>query len=213
MSRFVTLLVAGTIAIGTAHSGVILNTFDAPLTTFGGATTVHALGVTFAYTGSGSAIYGDSIGTNGLGLEPQFVDGVLDGAPTGTLTLTFDAPTTFLSFNIVFVPLQGSSGGQVLIGSTSTPFTTASGSSCGGFCSVGTFSVTPSSSFSTAVISFSANGAQQFAIDNLSYSTPDATGPGTVPEPASFTLIGLGTLLLAGSSRLYRRRRSTVSRQ
>lgn len=202
MSRFVTLLVAGTIAVGTARSGVILNTFDTPATTtFGGATTVHALGVTFAFTGSaGSAIYGDSIGTSSLGLEPQFVDVVLDGAPGGTLTLSFDAPTTFLSFNVVFVPLQGGSSGQVLIGSTSTPFTTTSGTSCGGFCSVGTFSVTPSSSFSTAVITFNANAAQ-FAIDNLSYDVPAAAG---VPEPASYTLIGLGTLLLAGTSRIRR---------
>jgi hypothetical protein len=222
MSRVLTVLMAGAIAVGTAQSATVtmINTFgvdqappsggpgpNAPsvMTVFGGATTVHALGVTFAF--AGSAAYGDAIGTAVNLLEPQFTDTVLDGAPDGTLTLTFDAPTTFLSFNILFAPLMSSSGGQVLIGGVSTPFTTTiNGTSCGGFCSIGTFSLTPASSFTQAVISFdaSAASAQFFAIDNLSYDAPDRTSAAATPEPASFTLIGLGTLLLTGATRIRR---------
>jgi hypothetical protein len=219
--------VAGVIAVGTAQSATVtmINTFgmnqapppggpgpNAPsvMTSFGGATTIHALGVTFAFASStGTAAYGDAIGTAVNLLEPQFTDTVLDGAPDGTLTLTFDAPTTFLSFNILFAPLVGSSGGQVVINGVSTPFITANGTSCDGFCSVGIFSLVPASSFTQAVISFdaSAASAQFFAIDNLSYDAPSGTSTSATPEPASFTLIGLGTLLLAGAVRI---RRSSV---
>ncbi len=103
------------------------------------------MGVTFSFTGSTFATYGDAIGTAINGLEPQFVDTVLDGGPDGTLTLTFDAPTTFLSFNVLFIPLAGPSGGKVTIDGNTNTFSTENGTSCMSFCSTGSFSWTPGS--------------------------------------------------------------------
>jgi hypothetical protein len=217
MSRFFAVF-AGVLALGTAQAAVLTNTFSLPTSDLTTATnfgtvavpSVHEMGVTFTFTGSSSfATYGDTIGTAINGLEPQFVDTVLDGAPDGTLTLTFDAPTTFLSFNVLFIPLAGPSGGKVTIDGNTSSFSTLNGTSCSGFCSTGSFSWTPVASFQTAVITFdsSAAGATFFAIDNLSYSVPD-TGSTSTPEPASVSLLAIGSLLV-GAARM---RRLTANR-
>lgn len=158
---------------------------------------VHALGVTFGFTENGlastNATYGATVNTAGVDLAP-LSDPVLlgDSDLNGVLTLTFDAPSTSLVFDIAFLDPNGD-GGTVTINGTANPFTTTAGSGMLGLFSIGSFSVTPSSSFTQATIAFN-NGPSgtQFAIDNLSYDEPSAAS-GT-PEPATVGLLGGGML-------------------
>lgn len=157
---------------------------------------VHALGVTFGFTEGGSAsstaTYGDTIGTDLNQLSP-LDDPVLDGPGDGVLTLVFDTPSTFLSFDIVFT-VPTAPGGQVTIGPNSHPITTTGGVGASQAFSIGNFSWTPSSAFTQATISFdSAASGGLFAIDNLSYSDP----PVGAPEPATMIFAGAGLILAA----------------
>jgi hypothetical protein len=196
---------------GTAQAGtIVVNTFDGSQTPPPGglgpnapagstaANGVHALGVTFGFTENGlasaNATYGDtSIDTTGLQLAPLSSPVLLGDSDTnGVLTLTFDAPSTFLSFDIAFTDSIGP-GGTVTINGTGKAFTTTANSGLAGLFSIGSFSWTPSSSFTQATIAFD-NGptSTQFAIDNLSYDEP-AAASGT-PEPATVGLLGGGML-------------------
>jgi len=191
--------------VSTAQAGtVILNTFDlgqAPPPGGSGpnapavptsANGVHALGVTFGFTESGNpsvnAIYGDSLGTAGDGLAP-LTDPVLDGPADGVLTLLFDTPATFLSFDIAYL-VATAPGGLVTIGGNSQPIITTGNSGMLGLFSIGNFSWTPAAPFTAATIAFDPTGGN-FAIDNLSYDDP----PSSAPEPASVTFIGSGLVL------------------
>jgi hypothetical protein len=223
MSKLLALCAAAGLAIGTAQGGTvtITNIFTSGQTPPPGgpgptaptwsddtgvdADGVYALGVTFTFTEGGNpssaALYGETIGTASLDLSP-LSDPVLAGPADGTLTLAFDFPTTFLSFDILFGIVPGDSGGQVTIGGgTPTSFTTTGDQGMDGYFSIGSFSSGTVSPFTQAVITFDPT-TSNFAIDNLSYDAPDPA-----PEPASLTLLGAGAVLLG---KLVRVRRSTL---
>jgi hypothetical protein len=218
MSSFRALFLVAAVAIGTAQGAMVtmVNTFDpsqpppaggigpsapsGPMAfgnQVGAGVVIHALGVTFQFTDAtlgNSAWYGDTIGTTANSLSPGFTDPVLSGMADGVLTLIFDSPSTFLSFNVLFVPVFSDSGGQVTIGGNSAAFTTIARGD--GF-SIGNFLWTPSSPFTQAVITFDGTAAgANFAMDSLQY---DTNAPSFAPEPSSITLFGGGTLLLLGA--------------
>jgi hypothetical protein len=170
-------------------------------TSFAGVTTVHALGVVFSFNSpTATAIYGDSIDTTVNRIDPPFTDPLLDGPSDGTLTLSFDSATTFISFDILLALMPGDSGGTITLDGISNSFTTVGGQGSGGFFSVGHVNLTPASPFSQAVITFN-DPTVQFAIDNLAYNVdpPDST---SAPEPAVSGLLGAGLLLMG----VFRRR-------
>jgi len=199
------------VVAGTAQAGtIVVNTFDSGQTPPPGgsgpnapvgptvADGVYALGVTFGFTENGlastNATYGDTdIDTTGLQLAP-LSSPLLLGNSDGVLTLTFDAPSTFLLFDIAFTDASGL-GGTVTINGTGTSFTTSGNSGLGFLFSIGNFMSPPSSSFTQATIAFDNNwpGGTQFAIDNLTYDEPSASG---TPEPATVGLLGGGMLAL-----------------
>jgi hypothetical protein len=61
---------------------------------------MHVSGVTFHFS-SGSADYNGQIGT--AGLTSLVSDPLLTGPTTGTLTFTFDIPTTLLRFDLALL--------------------------------------------------------------------------------------------------------------
>ena len=206
----VALIVGAVALVGTAQAGVIItNTFDlgqapppggsgpdAP-TVATAANGVHALGVTFGFTEGGiptsAATYGGTVGTAPNELAP-LSDPVLDGPADGVLTLVFDTPTTFLSFDIAFGTSTGpiGPGGQVTIGGNSQRISTTGNSGAGGMFSIGSFSWTPPSPFTQATIAFDNSASQTlFAIDNLSYDDP----PASTPEPGCLIFVGAGLVM------------------
>ena len=159
---------------------------------------VHSLGVVFGFTESGSpssnAAYGDDVDTSSNQLAP--LSGlVLSGHPTGVLTLTFDAPTTVLSFDLAFALLDVDAGGTVTIDGTAIPFTTAGKSGWQELFSLGNFTWTSATPFTQASIAFDSTAAQAalFALDNLAYNAA-VTSP--VPEPGPLSSIALGVFLI-----------------
>lgn len=206
-------LILGTLAlVGVAHADtvIIANTFDLGQTPPAGATGpnaplsptnangLHVLGMTFGFKEGGSAssasLYGDTVFT-GLNQLAPLSDHVLDGPGDGVLTLVFDMPTTFLSFDIAFTVPTGP-GGQVTIGANSQPVSTAPEVGASNAFSIGSFSWTPTSAFTEATITFdSAAAAGGFAIDNLSYTAPQ------VPEPASIIFSGGGLISILAAIR------------
>jgi len=223
MNNFAVLFAALTLTIGVAQSSTLyLNTFDlgqtapaggtgltAPVVvaSIGGANTLDALGITFDFTEGPSAApaaYGETIGTASNGLNPLLIsDPVLGGPADGTLTLNFDHPTDFLSFDIVFAIEPGNSGGLITIGTSPFNYTTTGGQGTGGFFSVGSFSSGTLTPFSQAVITFD-DPTATFGIDNLAYDAITST-----PEPASLGLLGatlaLGALVSVSVRRFPRR--------
>jgi hypothetical protein len=200
-------VVLGAVALAApVQANIIINTFDfgqAPPTGGPGpdapglttpANGLHALGVTFSFSEGGdpssAALYGDSIGADADQLAP-LTDPLLDGPGDGVLSLIFDSPTTFLSFDIAFSTDTGT-GGTVTIAGNAFPITTTGNSGLFGLFSMGSFELNSSSSFTQAAISFDDAGSQ-FAIDNLSYDY----SPANAPEPESMILIGSGLLVLA----------------
>lgn len=210
-TKLLTLVVLAAALIGTAQAGVIItNTFDGgQVPPPGGsgpngpavptaANGVHALGVLFTFTQGGlastTATYGDTIGAAVDQLAP-LTDPLLDGPADGVLTLSFDTPTTFLSFDIAFISSANLGGFVTIGGGSSKAFTTTGNSGLMGLFSVGSFSWTPASPFTQATITFdSAAAGTQFAIDNVSYEDPPLAP--SVPEPASLALFGSGMLTL-----------------
>jgi hypothetical protein len=224
MSKFPVVFAAVSLTIGIAQSSTLyINTFDlgqtapaggtgatapAVQTSIGGAGTLDALGITFDFTEGPSAtaaIYGDTIGTANNDLSP-LSDPVLEGPADGTLTLNFDEPTDFVSFDVLLIEVTGaSSGGLVTIGATPLSFMTTGGQGFGGFFSIGSFTSGTLAPFTQAVISFD-DPTTDFAIDNLSYDAIAST-----PEPASCTLLGAGALLFGALVRRHRAPRRAAS--
>ena len=221
MSRFPLLFTAVTLTLGVGQASTLyVNTFNlsqaAPVggtgtaapavaTFIAGADTLDALGITFDFTegpsGTGAS-YGENIGTAANGFSP-LSDPVLSGPADGTLTLNFDHPTDFLSFDIVFAIEPGNSGGLITIGTSPFNYTTTGGQGTGGFFSVGSFSSGTLTPFSQAVITFD-DPTATFGIDNLAYDAITST-----PEPASLGLLGatlaLGALVSVSVRRFPRR--------
>lgn len=165
------------------------------------------MGVTFSFAEGlgGTAVYGNTYGTVGLGLT-DLSDPVLDGPSDGTLTLQFVDPTTLLQFGVAMGPPSGPPTVTVALsgpgGFTITvPFTTAIIS---GSFPEGQFTYNdPNNPITQAVLTFPSD-AGPFLIDNLTYDVQDLSDPG-VPEPASLTLLGCGVLLIGAVSQAGRR--------
>jgi hypothetical protein len=153
---------------------------------------LYVSGVTFHFS-SGSADYNGQIGT--AGLTSLVSDPLLTGPTTGTLTFSFDVPTSLLRFDLALLSLDSIgpaytvvlSTGDVLIGST-TP-------QPDGFYSEGTFQYT-GAPINGATISFF-NGMDSmggdvtaFGLDNLTYEAPE---PGTSVQLAG-ALLALGVI-------------------
>jgi hypothetical protein len=217
MSKVPLLCAVVTLTIGAAQASILYdNTFNlgqtapaggtgatapAVATSFSGADTLNALGITFDFTEGLSAMaatYGDTINTASNGLSP-LSDPVLEGPSDGTLTLNFADPTDFVSFDVLLIePTGASSGGTVTIGASPLSFTTVGGQGSGGLFSIGSFSSGTLSPFSHAAIAFD-DSTTDFAIDNLRYDAIALT-----PEPASLTLLGAAILLLGAMARVRR---------
>jgi hypothetical protein len=154
---------------------------------------VHALGVMFAVTeggvGTSNAIYGATENT-GLNQLAPLTDPVLAGNADDVITLTFDLPTTFLSFDVAYSTSTGP-GGTVTINGSNHPFTTTGNSGAFGAFSIGQFSLTPGGTFTQATIALNDASSDTFLVDNLSYDEPSS---GT-PEPGSVVLLVPGLLV------------------
>jgi hypothetical protein len=213
MSRFSLCLAAAVFVLGTAQGATVtvINNFISGQTpplggpgpvapTFGSGGTdangVFALGVTYTFTDTTGELYGAPVGFGPINRG-------LQGPADTTITLTFNVPTTFLSFDLV-LGVFANSGGHVTIGGTAAPLTTTGDSSN---LSSGAFSSGPLSPFTTAQITFNSNPqGTLYALGNLSYDAPAAAA--AIPEPGSLPLLAAGSLLLAA---LLRFRRSSTS--
>jgi len=150
-------------------------------------TSFYALGVTFTFSDTSGEIYGAPVNVGAIG-------NALQGPGDTTITLTFDRPSNFLSFDMAFGIDVTPTVSVELDAGTPLTFITAGD----GFAS-GTFSSGTVAPFSTAVISFD-GGPALYALGNLTYDPPRPPG---VPEPASITLFGLG-LAAVGAARVRR---------
>jgi MYXO-CTERM domain-containing protein len=152
---------------------------------------LHIGGVLFHFSG-GTADYNGSIGT--AGSTALVSDPLLVGETGGTLTLTFDNPTSVLRFDIAMESIDvltdaysvAIAGDPLFVGGAAPIVLLSEGQ----FIYPGTVPV------KSAVITFS-GAAPGFGLDNLSFAQS--------PEPATSLVAGLALLTLAGVT--YRRRR------
>lgn len=176
---------------------------------------LHAFGVTFSFAEDVTIPPGTGLGADYgapfSGVTTNLQSPVLLGNDPGVLTLTFDDPTTQLSFdaasavttsNVFEVRLfdvNGFSLGTSDIITNPVPCSPPS-VTCPNL-SQADYSYPGTGAIRTAVLDFSSlvSGATPapFAIDNLTYLVPSVTPPG-VPEPAEIGLLLAGGVLLAG---------------
>jgi hypothetical protein len=183
------------------------------------ANTLSYWGITFSSSepdnsdicgGTAPLCFSDAIGTAALGLT-YLTDNVLSGSldpvtGTGTLTLSFATPTNILDFGA----LVGTNDTEPLSVALSGPQFTGQSPQVinlqimSGYLDEGEFSYS-GSPITKAVITFTSDESPIFAIDNLTYDPP------AVPEPKSFVLFSLGSLLIylgAGSTSFGEAKRS-----
>ena len=167
-------------------------------------------GVHFGFSPD-QAFFNQIIGTDGYAVLS--VDPVLTGPTTGALTITFDAPTTLLRFDILMQSIftiddsdQGPNGGPAYTVLLSNGMRLSGGTTPqeNGVYSEGEF-VYSGEAIDTAVISFF-NGADlsgspvlAFGLDNLTYDTPESSAP----DLSTFLSFGVG-LLAIGAMKWWR---------
>jgi hypothetical protein len=158
---------------------------------------VHLQGVLFNFI-PGLASYNQMVGTAGNAVLS--IDPVLSGSTSGTLTMTFDQPTTLLQFDVLLQSLDGidsSSGGPnggpayTVLLSNGLSFNGATAPQLIGGYTEGEFLYTGAPVTSASISFFNGIDADgmsvgAFGIDNLTFGAP---------EPAS--LFGLGGGLIA----------------
>ena len=170
---------------------------------------VHIQGVTFGFA-PGQAIYNQTIGTAGNAV--LLVDPVLSGPTSGVLSLTFDAPTPLLQFDVLLQSIStiddsntGFNGGPAYTVTLSNGLSFDEGTTpqiSGGY-SEGIFSYS-GSSITSATVSFfngfDASGlpVNAFGLDNLTFTGLSST---SAPEPASILSLSAGLLALYGLKR------------
>lgn len=206
MSRIFLALTVSVLTMGTAaQAGIITNDFTSgemppswtglPAPTFVNGvglsgSTFYALGVTFTFSDTSGQVYGAPVNAG------EIVNG-LQGPGDTTITLAFDHPSTFLSFDMDFGVGVTPTGSVVLDGGNPVSFATAD---LGTGIAAGTFSSGTVLPFTTATISFD-GGPVMYGLGNLTYDPPDPPG---VPEPASITLLGLAMLAVGAVARVRR---------
>ena len=150
----------------------------------------HLLGVLFQFSG-GTAQYNGVIAS--AGIAALVSDPALVGPTSGTLSLTFDSPTSLLSFDIALESTNPIIGAYTV---SLPPNAPSSGDTAPILMvSEGHFQY-QGSPITNATITFS-NTAPQFAIDNLTVGNP---------EPGTSLLLGGAFLGLAVFGRRNRRR-------
>lgn len=150
----------------------------------------HLLGVLFQFSG-GSAQYNGVVGS--AGNTALVSDPVLMGPTSGTLSLTFDRPTTILAFDIAMESIDALSDAYTVSLPGNAPLSGDTAPIM--FFSEGHFSY-EGSAVSSAIITFS-NAAPEFGLDNLTFGNP---------EPGTSLLLGGAFLGLACFGRRNRRR-------
>ena len=205
MSKIYLAAAAISLLMGVAQASTITNHFTsgevppgwtgAPAPTFDNGvglsgSSFYALGVTFTFSDTSNEVYGAPVNVGAVAQG-------LQGPGDTTITLTFDRPSTFLLFDMVFGVGVTPTVSVELDAGSPLSFTTAdlgSGFASGGFDS-GT--VSP---FTTATISFDSEPVT-YALGNLTYDPP---GPPAAPEPASVTLFGLAIVAVGAAARVRR---------
>lgn len=153
-------------------------------------------------SGNGPLCFNTDIGIgvslNQMYLNGHVLAGSLDsGSGLGSLTLTFASPTTILDFGALVgttsaVQLSVALSGPGFPGQSRQIITLSSGVGSDLSENMFDYSGPP---ITQAVITFNSDGVPVFAIDNLTYSTPE------VPEPGSLTLFGVGLLVICVQAR------------
>ena len=150
----------------------------------------HLLGVLFQFSG-GTAQYNGVIGS--AGNAALVSDPALIGPTSGTLSLTFDSPTTIVAFDIAMESIDPISAAYTVSLPGNAPLSGDTAPIL--MFSEGHFQY-DGSPISSATITFS-NAAPEFALDNLTFGNP---------EPGTSLLLGGAFLGLALFGRRNRRR-------
>jgi hypothetical protein len=169
---------------------------------------IHTQGVTFGFN-TGQAFYNQTIGT--AGNTVLSVDPVLSGPTSGVLSLTFDAATPLLQFDVLLQSIstiddsdEGFNGGPAytVLLSNGLSFDQGTEPQISGGYSEGVFSYSGAPITSAAISffnGFDASGlpVNEFGLDNLTFAAGSSTLTGSgAPEPASFFTLSAGLLAL-----------------